>query len=569
IVLHALERDVERRYQHVSEIRTDVENVTGTPGAQASPPVRQAAVPAATVGAPPAANPEDDEDTEEAGEEHPFFAWAWKFVPLVAILLAFFNPWGGKAWYYFAAGCSVLAVSSGFFRTSTKAEAKETPPFRRESWWFSRSRGMQKFLGITIGAVLVLSLLAFFSFRMQVTTTADQSGVVRNLYNVTVGLGDPWLYLFRRLTGTRSGLESGMNIVAGSALFGFAALFAGTAVTRLTREQKRRGKLADASGDAPQRAFFWHAIAGGVFFIAGAVGAVVHAQRSEANGGILADAVHEVHPDFARPGSTSIALKKAIADELKLTPDQLEKINQSLNRHYLEFLKLENDHSSYRVENGHVVKTIQPFPDRSFALAQRLANELRAVAGQEIVPAPERGAVWKLRLFRHAGEFNVRAELWEKDGKYHREESWEREGRRIMGGKSGDTLTDMNLAFGTYATDWAAMQTNIHEPKPDDAHHSWVFGWDTMQFFINQTRQAELARMLATDPKAVIQSGNPHVALVTQAGTPLGRACVETQLRNFGIAFRKDTTPDDLVGKLETLLGSDISAPTPPATERQ
>ena len=31
IVLHALERDVERRYQHVSEIRTDVENVTSTP----------------------------------------------------------------------------------------------------------------------------------------------------------------------------------------------------------------------------------------------------------------------------------------------------------------------------------------------------------------------------------------------------------------------------------------------------------------------------------------------------------------------------------------------------------
>ncbi len=31
IVLHAMERDVERRYQHVSEIKTDVQNVTSTP----------------------------------------------------------------------------------------------------------------------------------------------------------------------------------------------------------------------------------------------------------------------------------------------------------------------------------------------------------------------------------------------------------------------------------------------------------------------------------------------------------------------------------------------------------
>ena len=31
IVLHALERDVERRYQHVSEVKTAVEGVTSTP----------------------------------------------------------------------------------------------------------------------------------------------------------------------------------------------------------------------------------------------------------------------------------------------------------------------------------------------------------------------------------------------------------------------------------------------------------------------------------------------------------------------------------------------------------
>ena len=44
-------------------------------------------------------------------------------------------------------------------------------------------------------------------------------------------------------------------------------------------------------------------------------------------------------------------------------------------------------------------------------------------------------------------------------------------------------------------------------------------------------------------------------ALVTQVATPLGRACAETQLKNFGIAFPKDATPEELVKKLESLMG--------------
>ena len=132
-------------------------------------------------------------------------------------------------------------------------------PFCGESWWFSRPRAVQKLMSTALGIVFVLSLLCFFSFRMQATTTADHSGVVRNLYDVTIGLGDPWLYLFRHKTGTRGAMESGMNWFAGSALFGIAAWCAGVAFTRLTREQKRCSELADASTDTPQRKFFWNA----------------------------------------------------------------------------------------------------------------------------------------------------------------------------------------------------------------------------------------------------------------------------------------------------------------------
>jgi serine/threonine protein kinase len=49
IVLHALERDVERRYQHVSQVREDVENVTSKPGtwpqSPSTPPQASAGIP--------------------------------------------------------------------------------------------------------------------------------------------------------------------------------------------------------------------------------------------------------------------------------------------------------------------------------------------------------------------------------------------------------------------------------------------------------------------------------------------------------------------------------------------
>ncbi len=436
----------------------------------------------------------------------------------------------------------------------------EAQRFQGETWWFGRSRGVQQLMGIVLGVVLVVSLIAFLTFNMTTTTTADHSGVVRNLTDFTVGAGDPWLYLLHRKTGTRGGFESGMNLIAGSALFGYAALCAGLALTRLTREQKRRRELADASTDTPQQKFFWNAVAAAVLFIAAVAGVIVHEVRNDNNGGLLADAVHEVHPDFTRPGITSIALKKAIADELKLTPEQLEKINGALNHACLDFLKLENEHSLYRSENAHLVKITKPFPDRSFDLAKKLAAELRGIAGKSIIDEPERNTVWKLRLFRHAGEFEVRAELWEKDGAFHREETWERNGKKVMGGKSGDTLTDLSLVFGHYLLDWEMQKDNIHEPRPDDATSSRTLGADVVPFFVERIRNAELARRMAVkDPDTVVKSGNPHAALVTQAGTDLGRACAETELQRHGIPFAKGATPEELVIKLEALLGK----PTP------
>ncbi len=445
-------------------------------------------------------------------------------------------------------------VKALFPQAKPEAETAAEPEkiLRWESWWFGRTCGAQKVMSVILGVVLVLSLICFLSFRMQTTTTADHSGVVRNLYDVTVGLGDPWLYILHHKTGTRGGMTSGMNFVAGSALFGLAALFAGTALTRLTREQKRRGKLADVSTDIPQRRFFWQAVAGAAFFIAGGAGVIVHQAKID-QGPRWADA-KQVHPDFTRPGVTNLALKKEIAEELRLTQQQLEQVNAVLSRAYLDFLKLENDHSLFRSVKGRLVKEVKPFPDRSFDLAQRLAKELRDVAGKDIIDTPARGEVWKLRLFGHAGEFNVRAEIWQQDGKFHIADVWEREGEKITGTSEGvDSLRF--VGSGAYVLDWEAQKEILHETKPDEETTGYSKGWDTMLVFIGLVRMDELAQMLATDPKAVRAAADPRAALVTQANTLVGRASAETQLKLHGIPFAKDATAEDLLKKLEQLLG--------------
>lgn len=224
-------------------------------------------------------------------------------------------------------------------------------------------------------------------------------------------------------------------------------------------------------------------------------------------------------------------------------------------RAYLDFLKLENDHSLFRSIKGRLVKEVKPFPDRSFDLAQRLARELHDITGKDIIGTPVRGEVWRLRLFRHAGECNVRAEIWQQDGKFHVEDVWERDGEKITG-KSGEGLEDLRvISDGAYVLDWEAEKDILHESKPDDETTGFTKGWDTMQVFIDLVRQDELARWLILDPKVVRAAASPRAALITQAGTTLGRAAAEVQLKLHGTPFAKETTPDGLVKKLEALLG--------------
>jgi predicted Ser/Thr protein kinase len=83
VVLRALEKRPERRYQQASVMKTQVETI--------------------------ASQPEGDPE----GKSRDPITFAWRLVPIVAILLAFFNPWGVNGWYGFAAGCAILSLLPG------------------------------------------------------------------------------------------------------------------------------------------------------------------------------------------------------------------------------------------------------------------------------------------------------------------------------------------------------------------------------------------------------------------------------------------------------------------------
>jgi serine/threonine protein kinase len=99
VVLRALEKKPERRYQQVSEVKTMVETIAMTP-----PPLQAGVSPAAPLAT----------DESASGLANSVWRNIWIAVAFVAVVLAFFNPWGGKAWYYYTAACAILAILSAF-----------------------------------------------------------------------------------------------------------------------------------------------------------------------------------------------------------------------------------------------------------------------------------------------------------------------------------------------------------------------------------------------------------------------------------------------------------------------
>ena len=160
IVLRALEKEPDLRYQQASIFKTQVETIASAAPSAATASASTAGAVAAS--APPAGNATPQNDGgEKSARRGPGFSigHAWSMVPLIAVILVFFNPFGSRAWYYFAAGCAILAMLPPFLYTRRRRPA----PGNTEAW-HSDSLGKLA-LGLLLLGLIGTPLLLAISAR--------------------------------------------------------------------------------------------------------------------------------------------------------------------------------------------------------------------------------------------------------------------------------------------------------------------------------------------------------------------------------------------------------------------
>ncbi|HWB58320.1 MAG TPA: protein kinase [Chthoniobacteraceae bacterium] len=154
IVLRALEKEPEQRYQQASILKTQVETIASAASAAA---VAAVAASAGGSGAkePPPQNPVATDDPPPRRGARSYIILVRSFIPLAAVFLAFFNPWGGRGWYYFAAACAILAIlpGVGFPRRGSRAYGADA--------WGSPALGIVSLVLLVAGLVGTPLLLAF------------------------------------------------------------------------------------------------------------------------------------------------------------------------------------------------------------------------------------------------------------------------------------------------------------------------------------------------------------------------------------------------------------------------
>ncbi|MDZ4401795.1 serine/threonine-protein kinase [Prosthecobacter sp.] len=144
IVLHALERDVALRYQHASEIKTDVEGVTSTP----RPPA------AAVSSASPAmvAPARVDEAEPPAAMPLPSFFWLRAFALLMLGWLVV-----GALWNFCTPGCLLGALVMGIIVIELALRHARQKPVWAQTWRDASAWGRVYFAG----SFIVLAVLPF------------------------------------------------------------------------------------------------------------------------------------------------------------------------------------------------------------------------------------------------------------------------------------------------------------------------------------------------------------------------------------------------------------------------
>jgi predicted Ser/Thr protein kinase len=117
VVLRALEKEPALRFSTAAEMRTEVEAAT---------------------------------NDEHAPDPYGVVNYGWRLIVVAAVVLAFVNPWGAAAWYWFAAACALLAVAPLLFLHGG------WPRFK------AHRKGWRKLLwGVGVGLAIAVTLRAW------------------------------------------------------------------------------------------------------------------------------------------------------------------------------------------------------------------------------------------------------------------------------------------------------------------------------------------------------------------------------------------------------------------------
>jgi serine/threonine protein kinase len=147
-----------------------------------------------------------------------------------------------------------------------------------------------------------------------------------------------------------------------------------------------------------------------------------------------------VYPVWGDTGFVESAEGPVMGDKLiaklGIPAQQVAVANRIFQDYSRKYDSLERRHTTHTTdEQGHVHIAIEPFVDEMFALATDLHKELGGLVDQRIAPPPpQKGMVHAaLPIFRQAGEAAVTTELWKSaDGQYH----WKQHAGWVGGGES-------------------------------------------------------------------------------------------------------------------------------------
>jgi serine/threonine protein kinase len=452
VVLRSLEREPAHRYQHVSEVKSDVEHVTHH-GAMASPPSqpkRDGGMPSLHTPPPNHLNnllgffmtPQQGY-AKAVGYPMIILTGIWMMVTFAVMFLV--PEEKGNIIHAVVLGAGLVGIPLGLLILSLRwavrrgktpaqvpttgnsgganVQSLEKPLDHRVAeavttgipgWFNARAKWVQSLVQGVLMVVWLIGLFAFlcFSFR-----ASSGPGISEKI--IAIGAPAPWLEIVHGTMNFRWMIHPFAPSVV-LALLGAAAA--------ILYEKIRRSRPGFDAAKDRRSTRRWLIAVGAVVALVAALAAmlVVRKPAWTPRQAVIADAGAGVPAKPKTPfvaGQDGPELSGEAVRYLKLSKLQAGVVNGILQRYATESLALERRHTHVGKDDaGRIVVTVEPFSGECQDLARKMVDELGGLVDSSILPKIEVGRLPQ-EIFRSAGECNQSIVLWKADGQFHVEET--------------------------------------------------------------------------------------------------------------------------------------------------